>query len=107
MQVSTKGNDAGEVWIRKLTMVVSQIGWLWDVSFLDALRRHLVDGAICHAGDKLLALGAPCSATHLRAQYRAIGSRHQLALGQVRHKEVALVGDDGAKASRLRHRVRY
>ena len=88
------------------TVIVVQQGRLGYVGFLRAIGRQLGDGAVGETGDDLLALGAPCDAGHLRMEHVAVGSRQQAALGQARHQEVALVGDEGDQAGGARRGVR-
>jgi hypothetical protein len=74
------------------------------MGFLYAVWCHLIDGSVCHASNQLFALGAPCRAAHLRAESWSVLSRHQLALRQIRHEEIAIVCDNRAKP-RVRHWV--
>jgi hypothetical protein len=75
------------------------------VCLFGAVWCHLVDTPICHASDELLALGAPCRAADLGAKYKAVLGGDKLLLGQIRHVQVAVAGDNGAECSGFGHRV--
>ncbi len=85
---------------------ITQAGRLGDLALVGAIRGHLMQSAIGHTCNELLAFGAPSGATNLWPQDWAVRARNQLLVVQVGHQKIPLVRDNSTEPGQLRGRVR-